>query len=120
MKIWRPVGRKELAKIETSGMRAFPPRLPEQPVFYPVLTFEYAEKIARDWNSVRENHDYAGYVVAFEIDDLYAAQFPVQIAGGSACKELWVPAGELPAFNAHIVGLIAVVAVYKNGERITS
>ena len=48
--LWRPVGPKELALIEASGMRAFPPRLPEQPIFYPVLTEDYAVKIARDWN----------------------------------------------------------------------
>lgn len=55
-----------------SGMGTFPPRLPEQPIFYPVLTFEYAEKIARDWNSVRENHNFVGFGVRFGIDDAYA------------------------------------------------
>jgi hypothetical protein len=48
--LYRPVGPKELALIRDSGFRAFPPRLPEQPIFYPVLTEEYATKIARDWN----------------------------------------------------------------------
>jgi hypothetical protein len=46
--LWRPVGPTELELIRRSGMRAFPPRLPEQPIFYPVLTEEYAVKIARD------------------------------------------------------------------------
>lgn len=46
--LWRPVGPKELDLICLSGMRAFPPRLPEQPIFYPVTTEEYAIKIARD------------------------------------------------------------------------
>jgi hypothetical protein len=48
--LWRPVGPKELKLIEAVDMRAFPPRLPEQPIFYPVLTEDYAVKIARDWN----------------------------------------------------------------------
>ena len=117
MKLWRPVGRKELDKIEASGMRAFPPRLPEQPIFYPVLSFDYAEKIARDWNSVRQNHDFVGYVVAFEIDNSYVSQFPVQIAGGSECKELWVPGDELETFNQHIISAIEIVAEYKSGVR---
>jgi hypothetical protein len=30
--LWRPVGPNGLALIEASGMRAFPPRLPEQPI----------------------------------------------------------------------------------------
>jgi hypothetical protein len=48
--LFRPVGPEELSLIEQSGFRSFPPRLPEQPIFYPVLTEEYATKIARDWN----------------------------------------------------------------------
>jgi hypothetical protein len=36
--LWRPVGPAELALIREAEMRAFPPRLPEQPIFYPVLT----------------------------------------------------------------------------------
>lgn len=118
MKLWRPVGQKELAKIDASDMRAFPPRLPEQPIFYPVLSFEYAEKIARDWNSVRENHGYVGFVVEFDIDDAYASRFPEQLAGGKDCPELWVPAEELEEFNRHIRGRIEVVAKYRNGVRV--
>ncbi len=40
--LYRPVGPKELALIVAGGYRAFPPRLPEQPIFYPVLSEEYA------------------------------------------------------------------------------
>ena len=38
----------ELALIEASDSRAFPPRLPEQPIFYPVTNEAYAAQIARD------------------------------------------------------------------------
>jgi hypothetical protein len=34
------VGPGELELIAASGYRPFPPRLPEQPIFYPVLTDE--------------------------------------------------------------------------------
>jgi hypothetical protein len=34
-----------------------------------VLSFDYAEKIARDWNSTREDAEFTGYVTRFEIDD---------------------------------------------------
>jgi hypothetical protein len=37
--LWRPTGPEELALVEASGWRAWPPRLPEQPIFYPVLNF---------------------------------------------------------------------------------
>jgi hypothetical protein len=46
--LFRPTGEKELALIRASGWREFPPRLPEQPIFYPVLNQEYAMQIARD------------------------------------------------------------------------
>lgn len=118
MKLWRPVGANELAKIRASGMKRFPPRLPEQPIFYPVLTFDYAEKIARDWNSTDVGHNHVGYVTEFEIDDVYAQRFPPQEAGGRAHTELWVPAEELDEFNRHIVGEILVVAEYRNGQRV--
>jgi len=117
MKLYRPVGPKELRLIEQSGMKAFPPRLPDQPFFYPVLTFEYAEQIARDWNSSRADTDYAGYVTEFAIDDDYAARFAVQLAGSTAHRELWVPAEDLDEFNRHILGAICVVATYRNRAR---
>ncbi len=37
MILYRPVGMDELRLIYGAGMRSFPPRLPEQPIFYPVL-----------------------------------------------------------------------------------
>ena len=49
--LYRPVGQAELDLIAESGHLRFPPRLPEQPIFYPVLTEEYATAIARDWNA---------------------------------------------------------------------
>ncbi len=51
VRLWRPVGPEELALLDASGWRAWPPRLPEQPIFYPVLNEDYATKIARDWNA---------------------------------------------------------------------
>lgn len=53
MILYRPTGRAELDLVAASGWRAWPPWLPDQPIFYPVLSFAYAEKIARDWNSTQ-------------------------------------------------------------------
>lgn len=100
MKLYRPVGMKELGLIFDSGMESFPPRLPEQPVFYPVLNFRYAEKIARDWNT-REK-PYAGYVTRFEGNDRYLSKFEVHIVGASWHEELWIPADDLEEFNQQI------------------
>ena len=37
MILYRPVGLEELELIYDSGMKAFPARMPKQPIFYPVL-----------------------------------------------------------------------------------
>jgi hypothetical protein len=110
MRLFRPVGIEELRLIYRSGMRAFPPRLTEQPVFYPVLTMQYAEQIAREWNAKSET--LAGYVTRFEIDDGYAQGFEPRKVGAKEHLEFWVPAEELPTFNSHIAGPILVVAAY--------
>jgi hypothetical protein len=112
MTLYRPVGVAELALIISADWRAFPPRLPSQPIFYPVLTRDYAVKIARDWNTKDPNSGYAGFVLRFEVDDAYAAQFEVQEVGGRACRELWVPAEQLAEFNSHIVGRIEAVEAF--------
>jgi hypothetical protein len=110
--LYRPVGLTELRLIAESGYRAFPPRLPTQPIFYPVLYQSYAEQIARDWNTSDPGSGYLGAVTAFAVGGGYLSQFPVKTVGAAHHQELWVPAEELGTFNQHIEGLIRVVAVY--------
>jgi 8-oxo-dGTP pyrophosphatase MutT (NUDIX family) len=107
--LYRPVGPKELALIQESGFRAFPPRLPEQPIFYPVLNEAYAVQIARDWN-VRESG--AGYVTRFQVPAALLTRYQRQVVGTARHEELWVPAEELEAFNRHIRGLIEVISEF--------
>src|ERR1700756_43185 len=108
--LYRPVGPKELALIAFSGYREFPPRLPEQPIFYPVLHEEYARQIAREWNVSASG---AGYVTRFMVRKDFAARYPVQKVGSSIHQELWVPAEDLAEMNRNIVGQIEVLAEYK-------
>ena len=108
--LWRPVGPEELSLIRDTGMKAFPPRLPEQPIFYPVLTEDYAIKIARDWNVKASG---SGYVTRFEVLKSFLDAYEVQEAGGRAHLEYWIPAEDLPAFNAAIVGAIAITREYR-------
>lgn len=105
--LWRPIGPHELALIRASGMRGFPPRLPEQPIFYPVLSEDYAIRIARDWNVPASGE---GYVTRFDVKQSFLARYKVQLAGGSHHREYWIPAEDLQAFNAAIVGTIEVIA----------
>src|SRR5882724_4989909 len=108
--LYRPVGPKELALIAASGYREFPSRLPEQPIFYPVLNEEYARQIAREWNVPASG---AGYVTRFGLKKEFADKYPVQKVGSSIHQELWIPAENLKEMNRNIVGLIEVIAEYK-------
>ena len=108
--LYRPVGPKDLALIAASGFREFPPRLPGQPIFYPVLNEEYARQIARDWNVPASG---AGYVTRFAVRNEFVARYPIQTVGGSVHQELWIPAEDLVEMNRHIVGLIEVIGEYK-------
>jgi hypothetical protein len=107
---WRPTGPKELALVESSGWREWPPRLPDQPIFYPVLNEDYATRIARDWN-VRASG--VGYVTKFEVSKEYLDRYHVQQVGGETILEYWIPAEDLTEFDAHIVGRIEVVAEFR-------
>jgi hypothetical protein len=107
--LYRPVGPKELKLIENSGWQAFPPRLPEQPIFYPVLNQEYATQIARDWNAKESG---SGYVTRFRVNAEFARRYQVQTVGASLHQELWVPAEELSEFNRNIVGAIELVGEF--------
>src|SRR5258708_32735679 len=108
--LWRPVGPQELELIEKAAMRAFPPRLPEQPIFYPVLSEDYAVKIARDWNVPANG---AGFVTRFKVRKDFLAQYEVQEAGGRAHLEYWIPAEDLAAFNEAIVGQIELILEFR-------
>lgn len=104
--LWRPVGPEELRLIEAAGMRAFPPWLPDQPIFYPVLSEDYAVKIARDWNVPASG---AGHVTRFRVRRDFLDGYAVQEAGGRSHLEYWIPAEDPDGFNAAIVGEIEVV-----------
>ena len=104
--LWRPTGPEELALVEASGWTAWPPRLPEQPIFYPVTTEDYAVKIARDWNVPASG---SGFVTRFRVHKRFLDQYEVREAGGSAHREYWIPAEDIDALNKAIVGLIEVV-----------
>lgn len=108
--LYRPVGPKELDLIAASGYREFPPRLPEQPIFYPVTNEEYARHIAEQWN-VKENG--GGYVTRFAVREEFIARYPVQQVGARIHTEHWIPAEDLAEFNRNIIGPIEVIASFE-------
>jgi len=108
--LFRPVGSAELELIRASGWREFLARLPEQPIFYPVLNEEYAAQIARDWNT-RDGG--TGYVLRFAVETEYLRQFPARTAGARMHREYWIPAEQLEEFNRHLSGPIEIVSEFR-------
>ena len=107
--LYRPVGPRELALIADSGFREFPPRLPDQPIFYPVMNEEYATQIARDWNVKASG---SGFVTRFKVNRSFLERFPEQVVGSAIHRELWIPAEDLAEMNQNIVGPIEVIAEF--------
>ena len=110
--LYRPVGQKELELIQETGFTSFPPRLPEQPIFYPVLNEEYAIQIARDWNA-KHNPDKIGYVTCFHVRAAYLKRYEIRTVSSSIHQEYWIPAEDLVEFNRNIVGKIEIVAEFR-------
>ncbi len=110
MVLYRPVGHRELELIGQANFKAFPPRLPDQPIFYPVLNAGYAREIAEGWNTKRDT--FAGYITRFNIDQNYSQKFQKEIVGKKTHEELWIPSNELEVFNKNIFGHIEVIAAY--------
>ena len=98
--------------IIDSGMKAFPPRLYWQPIFYPVLNFKYAAEIAERWNMRDKESDGVGFVTSFEISEDYFQKFEIQVVGMPHHQELWVPAEKLEEFNGSILNGIRIEKAY--------
>jgi hypothetical protein len=117
--LYRPVGAAELALI-VADFAGFPPRLPEQPIFYPVLDEGYAHEIASEWNTRDERSGFVGYVTRFRMQAGFLAAYPIQVVGSSLHREYWIPAEDIEHFNRAIVGKIEVIAEYHGMDRSTT
>ncbi|HVH72171.1 MAG TPA: hypothetical protein VNB49_13810, partial [Candidatus Dormibacteraeota bacterium] len=104
--LFHPVGLYELALIWDTGMREFPPRLPHQPIFYPVANIDYARQIARNWNTADEKSGSAGFVTSYDLDKSYLSNFEPHTVGSPEHVEYWIPAQDLISLNRAIRGPI--------------
>ncbi|CDI04424.1 ADP-ribosylation/crystallin J1 [Candidatus Competibacter denitrificans Run_A_D11] len=108
--LFRPVGPRELALLRQNGFSRWPPRLPEQPIFYPVTNERYASEIAEQWNVKQSGF---GAVTQFRVKAAFMAQYPIQKVGGAHHTERWIPAEQLEELNNNLVGLIEVVREFQ-------
>ncbi|MBK8452097.1 MAG: hypothetical protein WAQ53_17020 [Thiofilum sp.] len=107
--LYRPTGPKELELVKQSGFKAWPPRLPQQPIFYPVTNEDYAKQIAIQWNTKESG---VGYVTRFQVKKTFMERYPIQKVGGAIHTEWWIPAEDLEELNANIVGVIEIIGEY--------
>ena len=112
--LYRPTGQKEYELVESSEFKEWPPRLPEQPIFYPVLNEAYANEIAQKWNTKDIENGNIGYVTKFKVKKCFLDKYEKQVVGASCHAELWIPAEELEQLNQNIVGEIEVLSVFKD------
>ncbi|WP_422366661.1 hypothetical protein [Pelagibius sp.] len=113
--LFRPTGSNELALIREMDFAGFPPRLPEQPIFYPVTNEAYASQIARDWNT--KTGDGLGFVTRFAVKKSFLDGFERKVVGGAEHEEYWIPAEDLEAFNTNIIGKIEVIREFTPADR---
>lgn len=107
--LFRPVGQRELDLLRLADWRRWPPRLPEQPIFYPVTNESYAREIASKWNVAESG---AGYVTRFSVRNSFMVRFDVHCVGAAHHTEWWIPAADLEELNDNIVGVIEVIACF--------
>lgn len=108
--LYRPTGQKEFELVRDSNYKKWPPRLPEQPIFYPVTNEAYAKQIAVEWNVKAEG---VGYVTKFEVNKSFMDRYAVEQVGGKVHTEWWIPAEDLEELNENIVGVIEVIGEYR-------
>jgi len=111
--LFRPTGPEELELVKASGYKKWPPRLPGQPIFYPVTNEEYAIQITKKWNT-RDFKE--GFVTKFEVATDFMGRYKIKKVGGDLHTEWWIPAENLEELNSNIVGLIEVIGHYRSAD----
>lgn len=107
--LYRPIGPAEHELLAASGWTRWPPRLPAQPIFYPVTNEAYACEIASKWNVAESG---IGYVTRFHVRRAFMERYEIHTVGAAHHTEWWIPAEDLEELNANIVGTIEVIALF--------
>ena len=118
--LYRPIGATEYDLLVRNEFTKFPPRLPHQPVFYPVANEAYAAQIASEWNARDAASGYVGYVTRFAVRSEFLARYPLRTVGTAKHQEYCVPAEHLPELNRNILGPIEVIAEFRPAEGLGS
>ena len=113
MELYRPISADEYAALKEKDFSGFPPRDAGQPLLTALLSQEGASQIARHMRVDKQTEDNTVYVVGFLVEDPYIRQFPVQHAGETDRRALWIPAEEVEILNQHLIGKIRVLEQFQ-------
>jgi len=108
--LFRPTVPRELALLQDSGFLKWPPRLPEQPLFYPVTNEQDAIAITRAWIV---QHSGLGYVTRFRVRKEFLDQCKRDDSETCDQNTRFVPAEDVEALNQSIVGRIEVIREFR-------
>ncbi|MGW4946017.1 hypothetical protein ACWEOZ_31050 [Actinoplanes sp. NPDC004185] len=108
--LWRSVGQDELDAVASSGWRAWPLRLPDQPIFSAVRERQLAVRICRERTVPAEG---VGYVVQFDVPRRSLHRFEAVHGTGRDEFGYRIPANEVAELNATIIGVIREEADYR-------
>jgi len=111
--MYRPCGKKELDLVIESGYKKWPPRLSEQPIFYPVTNERYAAEV-NQWNVSQFGK---GYVTKFAVKKVFVDRYKIETVGAEHHTEWWIPAEDLEALNENIVGQIEVISEVRDAAQ---
>ena len=111
--IYRPTGPEELDLVRQSGYKKWPPRLPSQPIFYPVTNEKYAIEITKKWNVPLFD---IGFVTEFKVKKRFMDKYEIKIVGERHHAEWWIPAEDLIELNDNIVGKIEIIGEYRKSD----
>ena len=84
MTLYRPAGPAEMELVAASDFRRWPPRLPEQPIFYPVTNEQYATEITVMWNVPDFG---SGVVTRFEVQRTFMSRYEIHCVGAPHATE---------------------------------
>ena len=109
IEVFRPIGPGELAKLNELKFAKWPPRLTDQPIFYPVTNEKYATEITA-WNVKQFG---IGYVTKFKIKKDFLKNYEIKVVGATYQTEWWIPSQNLEELNENIIGRIEVISEFK-------
>ena len=107
--LFRPIGPGELAELAKLHFLKWPPRLSEQPIFYPVTNEKYAEEITVRWNVPQYK---SGFVTSFILPKDFIESYEIHCVGCGYHTEWWIPAEDLEKLNSKIIGPIEILSAF--------